>query len=79
MYWPSECDRQVTYGSVEVTMTEVIPLADYTIRSMSIMKVMIICVFVEFIVISYVAMATTTGWGPEGVPHCKAVSFHILA
>ena len=37
-YWPTECDRPVTYGPVEVTMTDTIKLADYTIRNFSIIR-----------------------------------------
>ena len=44
-YWPTECDRPVSYGPVEVTMTDVIRLADYTIRNFSIIKVRLIIHF----------------------------------
>ena len=40
VYWPREVGCSVVYGSIEVTLTDFTQLADYTIRSLTISKVL---------------------------------------
>ena len=38
-YWPIEMNLPTSYGGIEVTLVETVELADFTIRSFSILKV----------------------------------------
>ena len=40
VYWPREIGASTMHGNIEVTLTEMTQLADYTIRNFSIHKVM---------------------------------------
>ena len=39
VYWPREVGCSVMYGGIEVTLTDLTQLADYTVRSLTINKV----------------------------------------
>ena len=39
VYWPREVGCSVVHGTVEVTLSDITQLADYTIRSFSLHKV----------------------------------------
>ena len=39
VYWPREVGCSVVYGGIEVTLTDLTQLADYTVRSLTINKV----------------------------------------